>query len=96
MRDEQIGKAEIALQLLQKIHDLRANADVESGNRFIGNDKLRPQRERAGNTDALPLASGKFVGITRHGRFIHADRTQKFRDALAASLARGVRDEAFP
>src|SRR5260370_32794166 len=30
MRDEQIGEAKVALELLQKIHDLRADADIES------------------------------------------------------------------
>src|SRR5882762_4748388 len=30
VRDEQIGEAEVALELLEKIHDLRADADVES------------------------------------------------------------------
>jgi hypothetical protein len=64
VRDEEIGEAEIALQLLQKIHDLRADADVESGNRLIGDDELRPQGESAGNADALALASGKLVRIT--------------------------------
>ena len=87
MRDEQIGQAEIALELLQKIHDLRAHAGVESGNRFIGHDELRLQGERAGDADALPLASGEFVRITGHGGFIHAHRTQKFPHALAAGIA---------
>ena len=87
VRDEQIGQAEIALQLLQKIHDLRANAGVESGNRFIGHDELRLQGKRAGDADALALASGKFVWITRHGRFIHSHGTQKFPHSPAADIA---------
>src|ERR1700716_4079398 len=74
MRDEQVCEAEVALELLQKIHDLRADADVESRDRFIGNNKLRPQSESASNPDALALASGELVRITGHGGFIHSNR----------------------
>src|SRR5271169_1371943 len=87
VRDEQIGKAEIALQLLQKIHNLRADTDVQRRNWLIGDDKLRPQGESAGNSYALPLPSRKFVRITRHGGFIHPHSAQKFRNALAAGIA---------
>src|SRR5713226_7888092 len=73
VRDKQICEAEIALELLQEIHDLRADADVESRDGFIGNNKLRPQGERAGDPDALTLASGEFVRITGHGGFIHSN-----------------------
>src|SRR5208282_5272610 len=87
VRDKQISEPEIALQLLQQIHDLRADADVESGNRFVGDDELRTQRKCAGYANALTLASGKFVRITGHGGFIHAHGTQKFAHALAAGIA---------
>src|SRR6266852_1064720 len=30
VRDEEVGEAEIALELLYQIHDLRADADIES------------------------------------------------------------------
>jgi hypothetical protein len=87
VRNEEIGEAEIALQLLQKIHDLCSDADIESGDRFVGDDELRPQGESAGNADALALASGKLVRVTRHGGFIHAHGTQKLAHALAAGIA---------
>src|ERR1039458_7044832 len=87
VRDEQIGKAEIALELLQQIHDLRADADVERGNRFVGDDELRTQRKSAGNADALPLSAGELVRVTGHGGFIHSHGTQKFAHALAAGIA---------
>src|ERR1700716_763205 len=74
VRDEQVCEAEIALELLQKIHDLRPDADVESRDRFIGNNKFRPQSESASNPDALALASGELVRITGHGGFIHSNR----------------------
>src|SRR5258708_22876495 len=87
MRDEQRGEAEIALELLQKIHDLGAHADIESGHRFIGDDELRTQSQSAGDTNALALATGEFVRITGHGGFIHSYGTQKFTHALAAGIA---------
>src|SRR5713226_9182810 len=87
VRDKQICEAEIALELLEKIHDLRADADIESGNRFIGNNKLRPQSQSAGDTNALALASGELVRITGQSGVIHSHGTQKFSHALAAGIA---------
>src|ERR1700730_12819872 len=91
VRDEQIGEAEVALELLEKIHDLRADADIESRHRFIGDDELRPQSESASDTNALALASGELVRITGQSGSIHSHRMQKFTHALAA----GVTAEAF-
>ena len=65
VRDKQISEPKIPLQLLQKIHDLRAHAHIERRNRFIGDNKLRPQSQSARNANALPLTSGKLVRITR-------------------------------
>jgi hypothetical protein len=42
VRDKQISEAEIALELLQKVYNLRADADVERRDRLIGDDELRP------------------------------------------------------
>src|SRR5258708_37759190 len=41
MRDEQIGEAEIALEMLKQIHDLGAHTDVTSVHRFIRHYELR-------------------------------------------------------
>ena len=83
VRDEKIRQAEVSLQLLEQIHDLRADADIERRNRLVTNDKLRPQGKCAGNPDALPLTSGEFVRITPHGRFVEANRAKEFADAMA-------------
>src|SRR5258708_18759611 len=87
MRDEQRGEAEIALELLQQIHDLGAHADVESGHRFIGDDELRTQSQSAGDTNALALATGELVRKTGQGGFIHSHCMQKFPHPLAAGIA---------
>src|ERR1700676_1013938 len=87
MRDEQIGEAEIALELLEKINDLPPEAEIESRHRFIGNNKLRPEGESAGDPDALALASGELVRVSGHGGFIHSNGTQKLPHPLAAGIA---------
>ena len=58
MRDEQICQAEVALELGQQVDDLSSDTYVESRDRFVADDELRPQSQRAGDADALALASG--------------------------------------
>ncbi|MPN28210.1 hypothetical protein SDC9_175651 [bioreactor metagenome] len=69
VRNKEIGQPHILLQLFQHIDDLRLNGHVQRGYRFVANDELRLHRERAGNTDALPLSAGKLVRIAR-GLFV--------------------------
>ena len=76
MRDEQVGQAEVALQLRQQVDDLRADADVERGDRFVANDELWPERKGAGDADALALSAGELVGIAGAGGFVEADGAQ--------------------
>ena len=83
MRDEQVRQAEIALQLREQVDDLCADADIESGDGFIANDKFWAESEGAGDRDALALSAGKFVGITQAGGFVETDGAQEFANALA-------------
>src|SRR5215510_3729680 len=59
--DEQEREAELALQLVEQIDDLRLDRDVERRDRLVAHDQVGLRRERAGNADALALAAGKFV-----------------------------------
>ena len=68
--DENIGQREFALEFLQQKENLRADGNIEGGNRFIGNDELWLEDQSASNADALALAAGEFVWIPRHGIFI--------------------------
>jgi serine kinase of HPr protein (carbohydrate metabolism regulator) len=61
--DEQIGKAEAALQVLQQVDDLRLDRDVEGGDRLVAHDQVGIDRQRAGDADALALAAGELVRI---------------------------------
>ena len=66
--DEEIGQAEIALQLHEQIDDLRLDRDVERRDGFIADDELRLDRERPGNPDPLPLAARELVRIAARDR----------------------------
>src|SRR5580704_10987311 len=85
VRDEQVGQAEVALQLRHQVDDLSANANIERRDRLVGDDKLRPQSESAGNADSLPLSAAEFVGKAARGGSVEPDHPQQFLDSLAAS-----------
>ena len=47
--DEEVGKAEFALQTHEKVRDLRANRYVERRHRFVGDDEAGLQSKRPGD-----------------------------------------------
>ncbi len=65
MGNKEQGEAVILLQCLQQVDDLGLNGEVESGNRFIGDQDAWRDGERPGNADTLPLPSGEFMGVAR-------------------------------
>ena len=83
VRDEDVGEPEPVLQVAQQIEDLRADRDVERGDRLVADDQLRLDRERARNGDALALAAGKFVRVAARKARLQPDQPQQFLDALA-------------
>ena len=91
MRDEEIGEAEALLQIDQEVDDLRLDVDVERRNRLIGDDEVRPHRQRARNRDALALPAGELMRIAL-GRFrAEPDDVQQLADVLLR-LRLGARD----
>src|ERR1035438_1792926 len=84
MRDEEVGQREIALQLLQQIDDLRTDADIERGNRFVGDDESRPQHQGARDSDALALSPAEFMRVALESRGIHRSEEHRLGCALAA------------
>src|SRR5882757_7310053 len=66
VRDEQIGEAVLALQVDQQVDHLRLDRDVDRRYRFITYNRARPERQRAGNADALPLSAGELMRIVLH------------------------------
>src|SRR4051794_22249288 len=59
--DEEVGKTEVALQQLEQVDDLCTNRDIERRNRLVEHDHLWIERERARETDPLPLPAGEFM-----------------------------------
>src|SRR5579864_7796904 len=72
VRDEEVGQAEVALQLCEQVDDLRSDADIEGRYRLIADDELRPQCQGAGDADALALTAGEFVRVALAGGFVEA------------------------
>ena len=92
MRDEEVGEIQFALELLQQIHDLRLNRNVERRDRFVGDDKVGVGGERARDADALPLPAGKFVRVALYEAGTEADRFHQLADSPLA--LRAGRDDA--
>ena len=61
--DEEQGQAELALELLQHVQHLGLDRDVERADRLVADDQLRLKDQRAGDPDALALATGELVRI---------------------------------
>jgi hypothetical protein len=67
--DEQDRHAELALQLLQELQDLRLHGDIEGRRRLVGDQQVRLVGERHGDHHALALATRKLVRIAVEARF---------------------------
>src|SRR5437868_7408897 len=78
MRDKQVRQPELALQVRQQIDDLRAHTHVKRRDRFIEHHEAGFERESAGDADALPLSSRKFVWISIESAFLESHRVQQF------------------
>ena len=74
VRDEQVGEAELLLQILEQVEDLRLHRDVERRDRLVADQQVGPERQRAGDADALALAAGKAVRIAVEIALVEADR----------------------
>ena len=95
VRDEDVGEAEPVLQVAQQVEDLRADRDVERGDRLVADDELRLDRQRARDRDALALAAGKLVRVAAREARLEPDQPQQVGDAFAA-VARRASDHAAP
>ncbi len=90
VRDEQIGQAELFLQVLQQVDDLALQRDVERRNRFVGNDQAGVRADGARDADALALAAGELARVAGGGVGRQPDAVEQFGDAgLHRSPGRG-------
>ena len=79
---------EFALELLEQVDDLGLDGDVERGDRLVGDDQLRVQRQRAGHADALALAAGELVREAVVVLGVEARRSRAARGRAALSAGR--------
>ncbi len=77
VRDEDIGEVELVLEALQEVDDLGLDGDVQRGDRFVGDDDLRPEGQTAGDADALALAAGELVRIAVDVLGVEADDVEE-------------------
>ena len=63
VRDEQVGKAQLGLEVGQEVQDLRLDRHVERRDRLVGDEELRREHQRARDGDALALAAGEHVRV---------------------------------
>src|SRR5271165_4224067 len=87
VRNEQVGQRELALELLQQVHNLRADADIQRRNRLVGHDESRPQDQRARNPNALTLAAAELVRVAPQGGGVESYSAQRFGGVLTACRA---------
>ena len=84
MADQEKGDAEITLEILEKVEDLRLDRDIERAHRLIGDDQARLGDEGASDGDSLALATGEFMRVFRAHRPAEA-RPKPRTSATAAS-----------
>ena len=94
---EQHRDAELLTDIGEQFQDLRADRDVERGDRLVRDDHPRPKRERPRDRDPLALSAGelvrKAVEIGGGGSQAHQFeqpgglRIGRLRDACAAAPA---------
>jgi hypothetical protein len=87
VRNEQIGEAEGVLEVEEDVQRLRLDRDVERGDRLVGHDEPRVERERARDADALALAAAESVREASHVLGSQAHEAHELLDALLPFVA---------
>ena len=85
MRDEQVGEAELALEVLQEVDDLGLDRHVEGRHRLVEDEQPRLQGERPGDADALLLAAGELARVAAGHAGREADHLEQARDVARAA-----------
>ena len=57
MRDEQVGEAQLALQVVHQVEHLGLDGHVVGGHRLVGHDQVGRQHQRPREAKPLPLAA---------------------------------------
>ena len=84
MRDKNVSEGKLALQFSQEKKNLCTDGDIQSRDRFVGNNKLRLEDQGARDANPLPLPTGKFMGVTIEGVGAESDPRQHQDGAISA------------
>ena len=82
MGDEKIRDAKVPLQILQQVHDLGPDRDVQGRDRLISHNELRAEGQSPGNTDPLSLAAAEGMGVAASCIRRKPDTIQQLADLL--------------
>ena len=78
------------LQVAQQVEDRRLHGDVERGDRLVGDEQRRRDRERAREPDALPLPARELVRVAVPQLRPQADRVEQLAHASVDVAARAT------
>src|SRR5438093_3320161 len=96
--DEQVGEVEFVLEIFEQIQDLRLDRHVQGRDRLIGNDELRPKRQRPGNAETLPLAAAELMWKPAAVLAAQSDHLEQLADDSLPLVGRSdtVDEKTFP
>ena len=78
--DEQVGQAELALQVVEQVQDLALDRHVERRDGLVADDEVGVDRERPGDADALALAARELVRVAMDVALVEAHLAQQLAD----------------
>ena len=63
VRDQHIANIVLRLQILQQVHYLRPDRNIQRRHRFVQHNHFRVERQSAGDRQPLPLPAAEFVRV---------------------------------
>ena len=96
--DEQVGEAQLLLELVEEVQHLGLDRHVEGGYRLIEHQEAGIEGQRPGHADALALPAGELVRVAVDDAGIEADQPQQFAHpgVLLGTGHRGVHLQRLP
>ncbi|MNE71262.1 hypothetical protein D3C80_1671190 [compost metagenome] len=73
MSNKYVGQSELPLQILHQVNHLGLDRYIQRGYRLIGDNQLRLQRQRSGDTNPLALAAGELMRVALQMSFGQAN-----------------------
>ena len=78
--DEQVGQAELLLEVVEQVQDLALDRHVERRDGLVADDELGVEGERPGDADALALAARELVRVAVDVALVEADLAEQLPD----------------